>query len=86
MLSIVNVAGPAGRDIYVDGVYGEEDRYGTAPCTIDTLGPGPHKFESLRQVGGQWFVDFRIRAEVVAGATIAVTLSAVMPLEPVDRG
>ncbi|HVO02566.1 MAG TPA: PEGA domain-containing protein [Candidatus Cybelea sp.] len=73
----ITVNQPAGRELYVNGVYDESA--GTTPVTV-VLPAGTHKFETLTPGHA---VDFRQRVtNVPNGTKETIALTAVSPPEP----
>jgi hypothetical protein len=73
----VTVNQPAGRDLYINGVY--DDVVGSIPLTVP-LDSGPCLFETLND---KHAIDFRSRVGNVAdGTVIPISLRPVNPPEP----
>ena len=74
----VTVKGPAGRDVYVNGVFSHS--YGKVPIRILTLAAGSHDFETLAKDGNDWIIDFAATLDdAVDESTRIVVLLPVVP-------
>ena len=74
----VTVQGPANREVFVNGVYGEVAAM--IPHTF-MLPAGNHKFETL--IAGQ-LVDFRGNCgDLPNGASVTISLAPVSPPQPI---